>query len=273
MHIEPASPQVGAIATDVDLKDLSAKDWRALYAAWLAHGVLIVQGQDLEIEDFLAYGRRFGRVKPHMARRTRHPDYPELTLMGVGAKKADGSVDKAIYNRGGSWHTDGPWDHEVCKATQLYGIEIPSTGGDTIFANMRSAYAALPAKLKSRIENLDAHYVYGGVQRRGAALLEPEDRDNPPTRYPLARTHSETGQRSLYFNPTHMLRIADVDAEESDDIIAQLTEHMIAPGADYRHKWRKGDVVTWDNRQTLHAAAGGYPPEESRIHWRCTIME
>lgn len=273
MHIEPAGEHIGAIVTGVDVARLSERDWQALYSAWLDHSVLIVRDQELDIASFLDYGRRFGRVKPHLVRRARHPDHPDLTVMGLGARKQDGSVNKSIYNRGQGWHTDGPWDHEVCKATQLYGLEIPSVGGDTLFANMYAAYAALPDDLKRRIAGLDAHYVYGGRNRTGVDLLEPEDQDRPPTRYPLVRTHPETGRTSLYFNPFHILRIADVDDAESDAIIEELTAQMIVPGADYRHQWRPGDLVTWDNRCTLHAAAGGYPIEERRIHWRCTIMQ
>lgn len=272
MRIEKAGEHVGAIVTEVDAANLSEADWAAVYRAWLDHGVLVLRGQSLDIEDFLAYGRRFGRVKPHRVQKARHPDWPELTVMGK-AKKSDGTIDRSIRNRGQGWHTDGPWDHEVTKATQLYGIEIPSEGGDTLFSNMYLALEALPEDLAARIEGLDACYVYGGAKRHGADLLEAADRNQPPTRYPLVRVHSETGRRSLYFNPHHILCIADLPAAESDALIAELTEHMLAPGAQYRHQWRVGDVVTWDNRCTLHAAAGGYPVDESRIHWRCTIME
>ncbi len=271
MHIEPASPGVGAIATGVDLNRLEPSDWQALYDAWLDAGVLIVRGQDLDIDGFLGYGRRFGDIQPHPVEKTRHPDYPELTVMGE-ARKKDGSLDQTIRTRGQSWHTDGPWDHRVCKATQLYGLAIPSVGGDTLFANMYMAYDALPAELKARIKDLDAHYVYGGRARKSAELLPPEKRDMPPTRYPLTRTHAETGRTSLFFNPTHILKIAGVDDATSDALIEELTAHMVAPGADYRHQWRVGDVVTWDNRCTLHSATGGCPADEDRIHWRCTIM-
>jgi len=272
MHIEPAGEHIGAVVTGVDAGALSDAEWDALYAAWLEHSVLVLKGQKLGIEAFLGYGRRFGRVKPHMVKKARHPEFPDLTVMGVGARKADGALDKSIRNRGQGWHTDGPWDHEITKATQLYGIEIPSSGGDTLFSNMYRAYDELPAALKDRIDGLDAHYVYGGAARRGADLLEPSDRDNPPTRYPLARKHPETGRTSLYFNPHHILKIADMSDADSDALIAELAEHMLASNAQYRHQWSVGDVVTWDNRCTLHAAAGGYPVDESRIHWRCTIV-
>ena len=129
--------------------------------------MLVVRGQTLTIEEFLAYSRRFGRLKPHRVKKTRHPEHPELTLMGVGTRKPDGKVDQAIYDRGGGWHTDSPWDTEICKGTQLYGIAIPSRGGDTLFASMYEAYDALPESLKKRIEGLKAEHAYGGRGRRG----------------------------------------------------------------------------------------------------------
>ena len=273
MKIDKPDPRIGAIATDVDVRSLSDTDWNALYRAWLDGIVLVVRGQSLTIPEFLAYSRRFGRVKPHRVKRTRHPDYPELTVMGVGTRKADGQIDKTIYDRGGGWHTDSPWDTEICKGTQLYGIEIPSYGGDTLFASMYEAYDALPDGLKARIDGLKAEHVYGGRARKGNDLLEPQDRDLPPAVHPVVRVHEETGRKSLYANPTHIVRIQGLSDLESDQLIADLTGHMVQTPAQYRHKWAVGDIVIWDNRCALHAAAGGYPIEEPRIHWRVTIMQ
>jgi taurine dioxygenase len=273
MKLERPDPRIGAIATEVDVRALSDADWNALYRAWLDGIVLVVRGQTLTMEEFLAYSRRFGRLKPHRVRKTRHPDYPELTLMGVGTRKPDGQVDQAIYNRGGGWHTDSPWDTEICKGTQLYGIAIPSRGGDTLFASMYEAYDALSESLKKRLEGLKAEHAYGGRARKGNDLLEPEDRLLPPAVHPVVRTHEETGRKSLYANPTHILRIQGLGDGESDKLIAELTDHMVATPAQYRHKWQKGDIVIWDNRCALHAATGGYPIEEPRIHWRVTIMQ
>src|SRR6266851_8075710 len=103
MKLEKPDPRIGAIATGVDVRAPSDADWNALYRAWLDGIVLVVRGQTLAMEDFLAYSRRFGRLKPHRVKKTRHPEHPELTVMGVGTKKADGKVDKAIYDRGGGW--------------------------------------------------------------------------------------------------------------------------------------------------------------------------
>ena len=98
MKIERPVPGIGAIATDVDVRALSEADWSALYRAWLDGIVLVVRGQTLDIEQFLAYSRRFGRLKPHRVKRTRHAEFPELTVMGIGTRKADGQVDKTIYD-------------------------------------------------------------------------------------------------------------------------------------------------------------------------------
>src|SRR4051812_1340787 len=192
MKIDKPDRRIGAIATDVDVRSLSDSDWNALYRAWLDGIVLVVRGQSLTIPEFLAYSHRFGRLKPHRVRKTRHAEYPELTVMGLGTKKPDGKVNQTIYNRGGGWHTDSPWDTEICKGTQLYGVAIPSVGGDTLFASMYEVYESLPAELKQRLDGLKAEHAYGGRERKGQDLLEPEDQRRPPAVHPIVRRHEET---------------------------------------------------------------------------------
>jgi taurine dioxygenase len=104
-------------------------------------------------------------------------------------------------------------------------------------------------------------------------LLNPEDRDAPPAIHPIVRTHSETGRKSLYFDPGKILSIEGADKSENDELIAELTTYMIQPDGQYRHKWHVGDIVIWDNRCSYHRAAGDYPPEQDRIHWRVSIQE
>lgn len=257
----------------VDVRALGDDAWATLYRTWLDSIVLVVRGQTLAKAEFLAYSRRFGRLKPHRVRKTRDAEHAELTVMGVGTKKPDGQVDRAIYNRGGSWHTDSPWDTEICKATQLYGVAIPSSGGDTAFASMYDAYDALPDDLKRRIAGLEAEYIYGGRKREGHELLEPEDRERAPAVHPIVRTHEETGRTALYANPHHIVRIRGLNEADSDALVRQLTPYMVDTPAQYRHRWKVGDIVIWDNRCGLHRACGGYPIDEPRIHWRTTIMQ
>ena len=192
LQIRRMGPQIGAEITGIDVRTLDDAGFAPIYRAWLDCNVIAVRGQDLTIEEFLKYSRRFGRIDPHPSKSTRHPDCPEVTLLGANKFDADGKLNMAIYKRGAEgWHTDGSYDKEPFKATQLYAIAIPSRGGDTLFASTYAAYDALPERLKQRIENLQGAYVYGGRMKR-QALLNPEDRDKNPVFHRLIRTHPET---------------------------------------------------------------------------------
>jgi taurine dioxygenase len=273
IEVRRLGSHIGIEVRGVDVKTLDDAGFATLYRAWLDGNVLVVPDQELEIADFLRYSRRFGVVVPHPSKSTRHPEYPEITFLGVNKFKADGTLDMAIYRRGAEgWHTDGAYDEEPFKATQLYALAVPSRGGDTHFASMYAAYDALPPRLKATLEDKLGLFTYGG-RRKATALLNEEDRDWTPVRHPIVRTHPETKRKGLYFDPGKILRIEGVEDAESDALIEELTERMIHPDAQYAHRWRKGDIVIWDNRCSYHKAAGDYPPEEDRIHWRVSIKE
>jgi taurine dioxygenase len=273
LQVRPLGPQIGVEVSGTDVRHLDDAGFAAIYQAWLARNVLVVTGQNLTIEQFLAYSRRFGIVSPHPSKSTRHPDVPEITLLGANKFRPDGTLDQAIYRRGAEgWHTDGAYDAIPFKATQLYALAIPDTGGDTLFASGYAAYEAMPERLKRRLDGVLGAFVYGG-RRKAQALLNPEDRDRPPVFHPIIRTHPETGRKSLYFDPGKILSIQGAAPAESDALIEELTTLMIQPDGQYRHKWRVGDVVIWDNRCSYHKAAGDYPPEQDRIHWRTSIKD
>lgn len=273
VQIRQLGPQIGVEVSGVDVKTLDDAGFAPIYQAWLDHNVLVVTGQDLTIPDFLRYSRRFGHVTPHPSKSTRHPEFPEITLLGVNKFDADGKLNKAIYRRGAEgWHTDGAYDPVPFKATQLYALAIPDTGGDTLFASGYAAYQALPDRLKRRLDGVNGAFCYGG-SRANQSLLNPEDRDRPPAIHPIIRVHAETGRKSLYFDPGKILSIEGADKAESDDLIAELETYMVQPEGQYRHKWRVGDIVIWDNRCSYHKAAGDYPPDQDRIHWRVSIQE
>lgn len=273
LEIQRMTPRVGAIATGIDVRAIDDETFEALYQAWLDCNVLVVRGQNLQMDEFLTYSRRFGLVEPHPSKSTRHPDCPEITLLGVNKFDADGKLDMNIYRRGGhTWHTDGAYDQVPFKATQLYGVAVPSRGGNTLFASMYAAYDALPEPLKASIEGRLGAFVYGG-RSSDNALLNPEDRNKAPALHPLVRKHPETGRKALYFDPGKILRIEGLKPEESDVLIDQLTDHMIESKSEYHHQWQKGDIVIWDNRCSYHKAAADYPPDEDRIHWRVSIKE
>jgi len=273
IEVRRLGPQIGAAIHGVDVKTIDDAGFAVIYRAWLDHNVVVVPGQQLEIEDFLGYSRRFGVVHPHPSKMTRHPEYPEITVLGVNKFRADGTLDLAIYRRGAEgWHTDGAYDEEPFKATQLYALAVPRMGGDTLFASMYAAYDALPPSLRERLEGRKGAFTYGG-RRKATALLNEEDRDWTPVWHPIIRAHPETGRKVLFFDPGKILRIDGFDAAESDALIEELTGYMIQAEGQYRHRWQKGDVVIWDNRCSYHRATGDYPPDEDRIHWRVSIKE
>jgi taurine dioxygenase len=272
MEIRRVGDLIGAEITEVDVRSLDAPGFARIYQAWLEYNVVVVRDQLLIEDEFLTYSRRFGPLHPNPSKNTRHPNYPEITLLGANKFGADGKLNTTIYRRGSlGFHTDGAYNPEPFKATQLYALAIPSRGGDTLFASAYAAYDALPTPLNERLEGRYGVYVYGG-RRAPSPLLSAEDhKAKKPAFHPLFRTHPETGRKLLYFDPVKILRIEGLEPTESDDVITQLTDAMVQPGADYRHKWSKGDIVIWDNRCSFHKATGDYPPEEDRIHWRVSI--
>ena len=273
LNIRPFNPHCGVEITGVDVKTLDDAGFAPIYQAWLKYGVMCVRDQELTIPDFLAYSRRFGFVVPHPSKSTRHPEYPELTVLGINKFDKDGKLIQAVYKRGGeSFHTDGAYDEVPFKATQLYGVAIPSRGGDTLFSSMYAAYDALPQRLRDELAGKRGAFRYGG-RRESNLLLNPEDRDAKPVFHNLIKVHPETGRTSLYFDPGKIVCIEGMSESASDALIKELTERMIVAEARYDHKWRVGDIVIWDNRSMVHKAAGDYPPEEDRIHWRVSIKD
>lgn len=275
MEIRCLGDGIGAEVTGTDVTTLDDAGFAAIYRAWLDHNVVCVRDQSLDPAQFLAYSRRFGRLVPHASRTTQHPEHPEITLLGVNKFNPDGTINNKIYRRGASnFHTDGNFEEEPYKATQLYCRAVPSRGGDTYFASMYTAYEMLPAALKKALEGRHGVYIYGGRRTEYNPLLTREDFDNrKPVRHLLLGTHRETGKRVLYFDSVKISHIEGMGRDESDALIDELAGCMTPRGAQYTHEWRVGDLVVWDNRSSYHKAAGDYPPEEERIHWRVSIKE
>src|SRR5438876_380225 len=194
VEIRRMGPQIGVEVTGVDVKTLDDAGFAPIYQAWLDYNILVVRDQQLELQDFLRYSRRFGPVIPHPSKSTRHPEIPEITMLGINKFDADGKLSDAIYRRGAEgWHTDGAYNQAPFKATQLYALAVPSRGGDTLFANGYAAYDGLPQRLKERLDGVIGAFSYGG--RRGKArLLNPEDQDWMPAAAPRSAASTSRGR-------------------------------------------------------------------------------
>lgn len=273
MRITPLSTVMGAEVTGVDLNGpLSAAERDRLYQGFLDHLLLCVRGQTFTaIGAFLNAARHFGEPKIQHMESFRFDDHPEAGV--VSSEDRDINDGKRII-RGTMFHTDESFIAQPPKATILYAIDVPSRGGDTRFVNMRQAYETLPDETKGEIDGLKAIHYYGKKRagRRVPSLTAEQMKDTPPVSHPIVRTHDETGAKALYVHETMTDYVADMDPDASEALLRRLYDHSTQnPEFQYRHQWRSGDFVIWDDRATLHAATADYEENEKRLLYRTML--
>lgn len=273
MRITPLSTVMGAEVTGVDLNGpLSAAERDRLYQGFLDHLLLCVRAQTFtDIGAFLNAARHFGEPKIQHMESFRFDDHPEAGV--VSSEDRDINDGKRII-RGTMFHTDESFIAQPPKATILYAIDVPSRGGDTRFVNMRQAYEALPDETKGEIDGLKAIHYYGKKRagRRVPSLTEEQMKVTPPVSHPIVRTHDETGAKALYVHETMTDYVADMDPDASEALLRRLYDHSTQnPEFQYRHQWRSGDFVIWDDRATLHAATADYAENEKRLLYRTML--
>jgi taurine dioxygenase len=167
------------------------------------------------------------------------------------------------------WHTDHTNRERPPAATMLYGVEIPSAGGGTSVANMRAAYAALPAAERARLDTLRT--VNSLDDTHTDTRADDQEKYGKPIVHPMVRTHPVHGSRAVYFHVTKTVNIEGMSPHDSRGYLNDLLDRMIKPEIVYRHKWRKGDVLVIDDRATMHRAHGDYDRSQSRVLWRIIV--
>jgi taurine dioxygenase len=242
---------------------------RAVLAAFVDNLVLVFRAQAMTAPQFMAFARNFGALQPHVAKKYRHPEAEDIVMMTNVDK--DGNFDKVGASRGVGWHSDLSYEQTPAKATVLHAVELPDRGGDTRFANMYLAYEAMPESLKRRITGLKAAFRYGGRQGLSTEHLSAEDKAKPEVIHPVVRRHPESGRPSIYVNPYHALRIVGMPAGESDALLDEIFAWCDRPEFQWRHSWRMGDTIVWENRSAVHSATLDYPLDQRRIFMRATV--
>ncbi len=235
----------GARLAGIDLaQKLSPRLKDAIVEAFLAHQIVVFQEQSLTREEQFAFAANFGEVEAHGGHRGETKRYGVAHVMSnLGA---DGNPT-IKFSRASNyhWHTDKPYHPAPPLLTMLYAVELPPVGGDTEFANMALAYAALPKETKHRIAGL-------------RVVFRPAfDDSRPAADHPLVRTHPDTGINSLYLG-NHSTHILGMPEAESAVLLDELLEHATQRQFVYTHRWRVGDLVMWDNRCLLHRAVANY---------------
>lgn len=272
--IEPIQgATLGATVTGIELAKIDDATFGSIEEAWHTHGVLIFPGQSLSDEEQIAFSRRFGALEKLITEKAQNPDIGMLSNVRPNGELLEPEGSYALFLYGNTfWHTDSSFKRVPSKASLLSARRVPSTGGETEWADMRAAYDELDAALIADLEDAIAVHSYrysqglvGGVD----VLSEEEWKALPPVEHPVIRTHPATGRKNLYIG-RHASHIKGRDVEESRALLNRLTEEASKPPRVFSHTWTEGDIVIWDNRCVLHRGRT-WPADQGRVMARTTI--
>jgi taurine dioxygenase len=264
-------PITGAEVFGVDLSEPLTPETRTALDRLLAErGVLVFHDQSLDPRSFARAIENFGPLMPQQLSQFSLEGDPVVGFI------SNADVDKASGRklvRGEQYHTDHSNYREPPKATALYGVDIPRDGGDTQFSNVQVAFDELPAEIKARIDGATSLHAYQSSRSpRLMATPTPEERARmPETVQPVVTKHPLTGRKGLFLNTGRMEGIDGMDRDEADRLLAYLMERATDEKYEYRHKWRAGDVVIWDNRTVVHKANGDVPEGQRRFLYRVMV--
>jgi taurine dioxygenase len=255
--VVPTGAAVGAEIRGIDLRHVDDAAFAAITRAWHDHAVLLFRDQSLSDTDLIAFSRRFGGLDHAPVQengRAFVEGHPELYVVS-NVLGADGTPIGSLGAGEAVWHTDMSYLPQPPKASMLYALEIPPTGGDTWFSSMYAAYNRLPDALKRRVEGLrvkhDGTYNSGGFVRAGVTPTD-DPRTSPGTLHPLVCRHPETGRRALYLGRRRNAYIEGLSLADSDALLDEIWTYATDDAIAWRHQWRVGDLVMWDNRATMH---------------------
>ena len=269
--IAPLSAHTGAEVLGVDLtRPMDAALRTRLNHAFVEHSVLVFRNQHLAPQQLLDAVQLFGEVFPQHNTRFSLPECPLIHYIS----NQDSYPDGRRYIPGEGYHTDHSNAAEPPKATVLHAVKLPDRGGDTQYVNMHRAYQDLPDATKRRIDGLRAIHVYQSrYSERKLMTLPDAARAKVPDAvlHPLVRTHPESGRKSIYLNPIRTEGIVGMAESDALALLDDLLAHATQPQFEYRHQWRSGDMVMWDNRCLLHKANGDYDMAQVRYLYRIML--
>ena len=273
LTVQPAA--CGALVHGIDLcQPLSAAQIAELRQAWLAHQVLAFPDQPMTVADLERFASTLGPFSPDPYFES-IPGHPHVAQV-----KREADETSTIF--ADTWHSDWSFLPQPPAATLLFGDVIPPLGGDTLFANQYDAWDALPAALKARLQDLQGvHSARRGYSREGrygaadagrSMAIRFDDSALATQLQPVARRHPETGRVALYVSPGYTIGIDGLPDDAAQALLAELFAHQGQERFVYRHRWRQGMLLLWDNRCLVHAATGGYAGHRRLLH-RITVGE
>ena len=275
MDIVPLGPGFGAELRAVSLTDVACDDaaYAAARAAFEAHSLLVLRNQQVTDEIQLAFSRRFGPPEvTKIGSQGTGTNFVILTTIGADGKVVPSDHRMAMRNKANQlWHTDSSFKRVPALASILSARIIPGHGGETEFVSTRLAFERLDPQLQKQLENSFAWHDYAHSRGQIAAgLATPEELAAlPPQCWRMVWRNPANGRGALYL-ASHTYAVEGMEAAAGKKLIDDLTAAATAPGTSYLHQWRKGDVVMWDNRATMHRGRP-WPAGEPRLMIRTTI--
>jgi taurine dioxygenase len=245
---------LGAEARGIDPRALDEAELDALKRALAVHGVLVLRDQHLTPAELVGFSRRFGELEYHVLDQYWLPEQPEVYVISNIVENG-----KPVGNprEGFGWHTDLSYMPLPTAYTFLYGLEVPDEGADTEFCTVYPTTDALPAALRARLDGMTMRHSYAWLHASrpwAAPLTEQQKARSPDVFHPMMRTHPITGRKGLYLGGTTCALPVDMDEADGRALLDDLFRHATAREHVYAHKWRRHDLVFWDNRFVMHTA-------------------
>jgi taurine dioxygenase len=273
IEVLPTGAAIGAEILGVNLADpLDDETFAAVENAYDCYGVIFFRSQSLTPSQQVAFTRRFGEIEFNIfGERWSVPGNPEIVVV---SNITEQNRPVGVRRAGENWHSDMCYASRPPRGTMLYAIEVPELHGlalgDTEFASARAAWEALPDALRYRIEGRRAVFDFTG-RKRAFPPTQDEIERNPPVTHPIVRTHPHTGEKCLYIMRDDCTGIEGIERDEADALIAALADHIVKPAFVYRHQWRPGDLLMWDNCTVQHRAIQDYDLPQRRLMHRTTM--
>ncbi|MFM2128749.1 MAG: hypothetical protein RL477_295 [Pseudomonadota bacterium] len=280
MKVNPLTPRIGAEITGIDVRHATRDDVATLHRLLIDNCVIVMRDQHLSPPEQIAFTENWGPLVRRIATDFLHKEYPDVLVLSnrvVDGKPAGATEAYAGF----TWHADLTYAEKPSMGSMLHALEVPQEGGDTAFANMYLAYDTLPEATKQKIANLKAIHIRDRRKNPRAKITKKDgfkhdidkyfDIKVPDSLHPMVTTHPETGRKVLFVNPRFAVAIDGMDDAEAQPLLDELFAHQIRPEFIYRHKWRLGDLVFWDNRCTIHLACGGIKAPGIRTLHRTSI--
>jgi len=278
MKIKNTDAPLGAEITDLDLSQVDDGTLRAIEDAFHNRGVIVFRDQQLTEDQHIAFSRRLGDLEIHVATNYLRPGYPEILVV---SNVVENGRNIGLADAGQYWHSDLSYLANPSRCSLLYALEVPVKDGrvlgETLFASAAYAYEGLAEPMRSRLRGQRAIHSYRDryLKQQAAgtrgALTEEQLKKVPEVSHPVIREHPITGRSVLFVNEGFTIRMEGMPDADGAALIEELCQHITRPETLYRHQWREGDVLMWDNCLTQHCAVPDYElPLRRRMH-RTTV--